>query len=231
VVGARLDNRSGGERCDTGEIAHLTIVHTSCIATSTERWQASNVADVVEYLGEETVVWWLAGGAALDLFLGRSSRSHADLDIGVPRRDINEILRRLQGWDVREASGGTLVPLEGGRLPRRHVNSLWCRRRGATHWSFELLLDEVLGDTWVYRRDARITRPMCDAVMRSIQDVPFLAPEIQLLYKSKDTRDRDRIDFGNVIPHLDASASHWLRDALQLTAPSHEWLALLDGQH
>jgi hypothetical protein len=226
-----VDNRGGGGRRDSGEITHLTAVHTSCISTANERWQPADVCDVLACLGDGPAVWWIAGGQALDLFLGRSGRPHADLDIGVPRRDVGEILRRLEGWDVREASGGTLAPLEGGNLPRPSVNSLWCRHRGATHWSFEVLLDEVLGDTWVYRRDPRITRPMSDAVKHSIRDVPFLAPEIQLLYKSKDTRDRDRIDFGNVSAYLDAAAIHWLRYALELTAPSHEWIALLNDGH
>ena len=226
-----MDNRGGGDGCDTGATAHLTAVHTCDISTTNEQWQASDLGEVIADLGARPWVWWLAGGRALDLFLGRSGRPHADLDIAVPRRDIGEFLRRLAGWDIHEAHGGTLVPLECGTAPRLNVNSLWCRRRGATHWSFEVLLDEVRGDTWMYRRDPRITRPMRDTVMRSTQDVPFLAPEIQLLYKSKDTRDRDRIDFANVRPHLDASAIHWLKNALELTAPSHEWLALLDNRH
>jgi hypothetical protein len=206
-------------------------VRTSGISTSNELWRPSEVVDALAWFGAGPAPWWIAGGRALDLFLGRSSRVHADLDIGVLRRDIREILRGLAGWDIREASGGILSPLEPGELPRPSVNSLWCRYGGATHWSFELLLDEALGDTWVYRRDPRITRPVREAVRRSRQNVPFLTPEIQLLYKAKDTRDRDRIDFGNVSPYLDNSARHWLKNALELTAPSHEWIALLNNEH
>jgi hypothetical protein len=201
-------------------------IHTS---TAGEQWQASEPADALACLGAGARSWWIAGGRALDLYLGRASRAHADLDIGAPRRDIGEILRRLRGWDVREAKDGILTSLESGVLPREGVNSLWCRPQAATHWKFEILLDEVLDDTWVYRRDPRITRPMGDAVKHTCQDVPFLAPEIQLLYKSRLTRDRDRLDFRNVISHLAASARHWLKNALELTAPGHEWVAPLDS--
>lgn len=161
---------------------------------------------------------------------GRATRPHADLDIGVPRRDCAEILGRLAGWEICEVKGGILTSLESGALPRPDVNSLWCRPRGTTQWKFEILLDEVLGDTWVYRRDPRITRPMNDTVMYTDQGVPYLAPEIQLLYKSKNTRERDRMAFRHVRPHLDASAGSWLAHALELTAPSHEWAALLNTE-
>jgi hypothetical protein len=227
MVGSSVDNGGGRDCRDSGEIGHLTRVRSIQTATATEQWQASEPADVLACLGAGT--WWIAGGRALDLYLGRTSRPHADLDIGAPRRDIGEILRCLVGWDICEAKDGILTSLESGVLPRRDVNSLWCRPQGTIHWKFEMLLDEVLGDTWVYRRDPRITRLMDDAVKRTGQDLPFLAPEIQLLYKSKLTRDRDSLDFLNVSPHLSASARLWLKNALELTTPSHEWTALLDN--
>jgi hypothetical protein len=218
----------GGRNCrDSGATASLTAVRPSGISAVTAQWQASNLSEVAGCLGRDSRAWWIAGGWALDLFLGQPSRPHADLDIGVPRRDIGDVLLRLDEWDIHEAMDGILTPLESGQLPRPEVNSLWCRRRGAAAWSFEILLDEVVGHTWVYRRDPRITRLMGDAVKRTKDDMPFLAPEIQLLYKAKTPRKRDRLDFGNVSPRLDAPARHWLQNALELIAPSHEWIALL----
>jgi hypothetical protein len=202
-------------------------VRPSGIPTATGRWQASEPSEVPGWLGRDSRAWWIAGGWALDLYLGRPSRPHADLDIGVPRRDIGEVLLRLDQWDIHEATDGILTPLEPGKLPRPEVNSLWCRRRGAADWNFEILLDEVVGKTWVYRRDPRITRPMGDAVKRAKDGIPFLAPEIQLLYKAKTVRARDRLDFRHVSPRLDAPGRHWLKNALELSAPSHEWIALL----
>ncbi|HEU5381678.1 MAG TPA: hypothetical protein VFV38_40175 [Ktedonobacteraceae bacterium] len=50
-----------------------------------------------------TIPWWIAGGWALDLFLGVQTREHEDLDVLFLRRDHHEIRARLQGWDVQEA--------------------------------------------------------------------------------------------------------------------------------
>jgi hypothetical protein len=57
--------------------------------------------------------------------------------------------------------------------------------------------------------------------------LPYLAPEIVLLFKAKHLGPRDRTDFGNALPALSAEARRWLRDAIEKTHPGHEWLNAL----
>ena len=45
--------------------------------------------------------------------------------------------------------------------------------------------------------------------------LPYLAPEIVLLFKAKHLEARDRIDFDNALPALSADARRWLRDAIE----------------
>jgi hypothetical protein len=52
-----------------------------------------------------------------------------------------------------------------------------------------------------------------------------LAPEIQLLYKSKGLRPKDQADFDAVLPALRPEQRRWLRDALTIESPSHTWLS------
>jgi hypothetical protein len=54
--------------------------------------------------------------------------------------------------------------------------------------------------------------------------LPYLAPEIVLLFKAKHFEERDRVDFKNAMPALSADARAWLRVALERTHPDHEWL-------
>src|SRR5688572_32870582 len=107
------------------------------------------------------------------------------------------------------------------------VHSIWCRPTAADPWTIELMLDEADDDTWVYRREPRIRRPMSTVVRQSPDALPYLAPEIQLLYKSKGPRERDDVDFAQISPLLAADARMWLHDALELTAPDHKWIAVL----
>jgi hypothetical protein len=68
---------------------------------------------------------------------------------------------------------------------------------------------------------------MSTIVRRSSDGLPYLAPEIQLLYKSKEPRERDDRDFAQISPLLAADARRWLQHALELTAPDHKWIAVL----
>jgi hypothetical protein len=178
------------------------------------RWRAIDPATGSRWFVELQVPWWIAGGWALDLFVGRQTRAHGDLDVGVLRRDIAAVRAHLSSWEMFEAKDGTLTRLDAGVSPRATVNSLWCRPMGTDEWVFELMLDESAGATWRYRREPSICRPVSEIIRRTESGIPYLAPEIQLLYKSRSARPRDVEDFELVWPRLDASARAWLRESL-----------------
>jgi hypothetical protein len=176
------------------------------------------------YLSALQAPWWVAGGWALDLFVGRQSRAHKDLDIGILRRDALEVLSALSCWEFFEAKDGLLSRLREGDTPGADVNSLWCRPANETDWTFELMLDDSEEDRWVFRRDPSIRRPLSLAIQRDPRAIPFLAPEIQLLYKARTVRAEDQADFDLVGPLLDSDARKWLEAALRKLYPRHVWL-------
>ena len=170
--------------------------------------------------------WWVAGGWALDLFLGRQSRAHKDLDVGILRRDLPRVLAAMPEWEFFEARGGELFgPLTGAA--REDVNSLWGRRAHSKEWALELMLDEAEGDEWVFRRDRSIRRTLDTLVRHDEEGTPYLAPEVQLLYKASRTREEDQADFARVAPRLDPSSRGWLSRALSQVSPQHPWLTVL----
>lgn len=197
---------------------------TTDLQSSTERWRSAHPTEVVGYFRSVRAPWWVSGGWALDLFVGSQSRLHKDLDIGVLRRDIQQVIAALSSWEMFEAKDGLLTRMREGDAPRTNVNSLWCRPAGHTNWTFELMLDESDGDQWVFRRDHTIQRPLSLCVRRDASGIPFLAPEIQLLYKARSLRAEDRVDFNHVAPRLDPDARSWLGNALTMVDPRHEWL-------
>jgi Aminoglycoside-2''-adenylyltransferase len=178
-------------------------------------------------LSELPAPWWIAGGWALDLFLGKVTRAHKDLDIGIFRSDTADVVAALSGWEFFEAKDGVLSALAAGDAPRAEVNSLWGKRAHAAQWEFELMLDESDAESWVFRRDARITQPLSSAIRRNPEGIAYLAPEIQLLYKARATRPQDQADFDHVVPHLARDSRIWLRESLRSVAPKHRWIAML----
>jgi hypothetical protein len=133
----------------------------------------------------------------------------------------------MAGWEFFAAQGGQLQRLEQGKSPGPDVHSLWGRPLAATRWALELLLDESEGDSWVFRRERSIRLPLPAVAACTPAGIPYLAPEIQLLYKAKGVRPKDDADFRRVLPRLDVHARSWLRDALARIDARHEWLAAL----
>jgi hypothetical protein len=67
-----------------------------------------------------------------------------------------------------------------------------------------LLADSDNDNNWVCRRNPAIVQPL-NAIGRHTPDgVPYLAPAIQLLYKAKNLRPKDVVDFNAVLAELRA---------------------------
>jgi hypothetical protein len=93
--------------------------------------------------------------------------------------------------------------------------------------TYEFLLNEAVPGHWQYRRNPEIMRALGDAIMTR-NGLKFLAPEIVLLYKSKDPAPEDLEDFETLQPLLSAEQKKWLRTSLrQCYSGAHDWLPLL----
>lgn len=169
--------------------------------------------------------WWIAGGWAIDLFLGRKTRPHADLEIAILAADQPALAALLHAWDRRVAApGAAFVPWDGKHLQAPY-HQIWARQGtfpadtpdafSSDPTMLDFLIEVHVGAVWHYRRDARIRRPVED--FGALRDgVPFVRPEIALLYKAKAPRFKDERDWERAAPHLDAAARDWLREALAI---------------
>lgn len=174
--------------------------------------------------------WFIAGGWALDLFLGRLTRPHEDIEIAILRDDQFALRISLAAWefDVADppASGGLRAWAEGERLAMP-LHELHARRANGNPPQLEILLEESAGELWRYRRNPAITRPLATIGLHWA-GVPHLAPEIVLLYKAKHYREKDAMDFDNVRHALDSEQRRWLKRAIEVCHPGHGWLTSID---
>lgn len=189
-------------------------------------WLPLNVAAVHDLFRDAPFPWWIAGGHAIELAAGRAIRPHADIDVLLLRRDHLAARSLLAGWDCWVADPpGTLRPWPAGETLPSTAHDLWCRETPDGPWRLQLMLDEADGDHWVSRRDVRISRPIAEIGDRTEEGVPYLRPEIQLLYKARARRPRDDVDFTAILPRLDGSQCRWLRDAIGIVhGADHPWL-------
>jgi aminoglycoside-2''-adenylyltransferase len=182
--------------------------------------------EVAELLAGVPCRWWIAGGWAIDLHLGRQTRDHADMDVLILRDDQLVMQEALEDWDLNAADPpGTLRPWPNGEVLPARVHDTWCRRDPTSAWTLQIMIDDSTDGMWTYRRDARIQRPVRELASNS--DRRVLAPEVQLLQKSKNPRPKDEADFLATHALLTGPQREWLAWALGLVSPAHPWLAML----
>ncbi len=171
--------------------------------------------------------WFVAGGWAVDLFLGRVTRPHEDVDLALLRRDQDGIQSHLSGWTFTTVVQGERRPWDEGEPLLPPVHEIHARGPGGEPADLEFLLEEAADDSWVFRRDRRITRPLATIGMQAASGVPILVPEIVLLYKAKNPSAKDLADFDLACPRLDEGRREWLRRALEVAHPGHPWIRRL----
>ena len=182
-----------------------------------------------EILTANDIPWAVAGGWAVDLFLGCQTREHADLDVAIWRADQHGLRAALApNWVAVVADNGVLRPWASDEwlpLPIHEIHARSLIRGGD---SLELLLNERDDSAWIYRRDSHVRRELDRAVLVR-EAIPFLAPEIALLYKSKAPRPTDEADFRAALPKLTAEPRAWLRRAIARSSSDHPWTMELEA--
>ena len=104
-----------------------------------------------------------------------------------------------------------------------------CGRDPATTapWALQTMFATIDADDWVYRRAPGVRVPLTVATRRTADGVPYLAPELALLFKAPNPRPKDEADFDAVRPLLDAEAKDRLARALSVAHPEHPWIGRL----
>lgn len=174
--------------------------------------------------------WYISGGWALDLLIGRVTRVHRDVDVVVPFACQSAVQEHLleHGWTLMTPLEGRLEPWPRHmqiQLPRHQVHA----HRGEMF--IDVLLTEIDRGVWRYRRSPAILRSVERMGLVSAGGIPYLAPELVLLFKSRNTgsvpRPQDQVDFELVVPLLEPERRAWLRWAITATQPDHPWLETL----
>jgi hypothetical protein len=187
-------------------------------------WQPLGVDEVVRIFDGFPARWWISGGHALELHLGRSWRSHEDTDVSVLRQDSAALRELLVGWDIHVAAAGRLSPAAGSTvLTGASQNNLWCRVAPDQPWCLDVTIGDGDEECWIYRRDPAVRVRWDEAVLSSDRGIPYLAPELQLLFKSKEFRAKDDLDAHEVIPVLTGERRRRLHDLLP---DDHPWRAV-----
>jgi hypothetical protein len=189
---------------------------------------------IVKLVRELPVPWFVCGGWAIDLFAGKQTREHSDLEISVFRQDQLAVRERFLDWHpgkvVDGPDGPLIVPWYEGEWLMLPIHQVKLYMDGFRPREFEFMLNEVEDGIWHFRRVPEITLTQERLIRVSGDGIPYVTPEVQLLYKARLMRDHDRADFDVALPRMNTAQRDWLRLSLEQFLPGHEWLdRLADG--
>jgi hypothetical protein len=201
----------------------MTTAHS--VVPDQEQWQAWTPDELARRLRSVDRPWCVVGGWALDLWLGRQTRAHSDLEFTVLRGDFACFRQALGDLDFYAVKDGTFQFLSATCVPAADVFQIWAYDRTAPAWRVDVMIEPGTPQTWAYKRDPSITGPRAEMVLQSTGGIPYLRPAAVLLFKAKHTRPKDRSDFTTVWPDLSAPERAWLIRHLTLLHPEHDWLS------
>lgn len=185
-----------------------------------DTWRPLSVTDVRPLVLDGPA--WLSGGVALDVWLGYQSRQHGDIDVSILRAQWSDFAARLPTWlRPYAAQDGFLSPIheECAWAP---VDNIWCFDDRTGSWGLQVNLEDGDGEQWMYRRCREVTAPWSQVIL-NVEGLQIMAPEVQLLWKSKDPTPKDAADRAAVAPRLDPTAHQWLTNAISIAHPASPW--------
>jgi len=211
-VGEQLPG--GGTELSPAEIEALDARWSSC-------WTPSAVA---QQLGGIGTPWCVAAGWALDLFRGTQTRRHGDIEIAIPAAGFPELRERFRGYRFDAVSSGRIWENATSDV-LAGTHQTWLRDPATGNYLLDVFREPHDGDTWICRHNETIRLPYSDIFHHTQDGIPYLAPELVLLFKAKHARRKDQADFDETIPHLTTAQRETLAELLARASPGHQWLA------
>jgi len=182
------------------------------------------------FFGNHSFDWSVCGGGAIDLFLGKQTRIHKDLDIAVYWEDRNSIIAFQIPFEKRNLFCFTAKEYRCRLEPYGDdMYRFSFEKKEQNDFTYVEFLFNQRDDEYFYLPgDGNVKRNLNNALLES-NGVPYLAPEIVLFYKSSyleglDTFDHNQ-DFDHTLPFLDEEQKQWLRASLEKKYTNgHVWL-------
>ena len=190
--------------------------------------ESSLLLSLKTLLAPYTAPWWVAGGWAVDAHVGHVTRQHDDADVLVLQRDLHLVAATFPDVYAEVPGTGERLAWDGVRMLDPGPQALGLNvDLGDGISKVQLLIALTDGEEWVYHRGRRnIRRPLGSIGRTTADGVPYLTPEIVLLFKSRGLREKDTADFIVLEPLLSYDERHWLRERIRGWRPDHPWLHL-----
>jgi hypothetical protein len=191
------------------------------------------IIDLARVMRRYPEPWFISGGWAIDLFVGRVTRAHEDVEVGAYFPHQAALRRHLADWEMARIRGVAWEPWNSDQAIELPEFQAQARSDRLAPRVFDIFLNPLDGDNWLSRRHPELRVRATDVFARTIgrgnepRGVPYLVPEVQLLYKAKYHRSKDETDFDAAVGLMTPTQSRWLRETLEIHHPGDPWIGRL----
>ena len=192
-------------------------------------WEPLTVAQAVHLFRDAPFEWGLAGGYAVEQFVGKPIRPHSDIDVIVFRDQQQLVQHWLKDWHLYAADPpGTLRPWLTNEYLPYGIHDIWGYQTDTRAWQLQIMLAEVEDGEWFSRR-SQLIRGQRNDLLVMYHEIPCVRIDVQLMYKAHHLLSKDESDFQASLPLLRPQAKRWLKAQLRLLYPEgHPWLTRLE---
>ena len=148
------------------------------------------------------------------------------VELAVPAAGFAEIRDRFPEY-VFDAVGSGKIWADAGAEELAATHQTWLRDPVSGQFLSDVFREPHDGGTWICRRDQSLRLPYAAIIERTADGIPYLIPELVLLFKAKATRPKDQADFEGILPLLSQARRDVLGAWLTRVHPGHRWTAEL----
>jgi hypothetical protein len=187
-------------------------------------WDPLTPTSVVAFMKGFDRPWWIIGGWSIEAFTG-VHRGHEDMDISILSSDA-EAFRLFLGdrWTPWNVDDGWLRPFDHRFTEVRPDSQVWVRRDARSPWVLDVPFTPDSHGRWTNKRDRTHTEHLEDVTWVAPDGLRYANPEVSLMFKAAQAREKDRVDAEVTLPMLDSRAREWLSSTVARMDPHHPWV-------
>jgi hypothetical protein len=187
-------------------------------------WEPLTPTTVATFMEGFDRPWWVIGGWSIEAFTG-IHRDHEDMDISILSSDA-EAFREFLGdrWTPWNVDDGWFRPFDHRFTDIRPDSQLWVRRNAGSPWVVDVPLTPDTDGRWTNKRHRSHTENLDDVTWVAPDGLRYARPEVTLMFKAAQAREKDRVDADATLARLDMQAREWLSSTVARMDPDHPWV-------
>ena len=189
-------------------------------------WDPLTPAELARLMDGFPRPWWIVGGHAIEAFT-EVQRLHEDIDLAIFTSDFPHLRAQLGGtFHLWSNTGGTFRVIDDDHPEPAHpLSQIWMRENARSPWRVDCPLNPEADGRWQSKRDEAHVADLDEVTWVAGDGIRYLNPEVTLLFKARQAREKDTVDLGNAWPLMSDPQRSWLRDAVRRLHPDHAWLS------